>query len=243
MLQGLYAAAAGMEAQQTQLDALSNDIANVNTAGYQGERVGFHDLLYQSGGYNGLDTVATGTGSAAAMIGRSQAQGPIQPTSNPLDLAINGDGYFEAKLPDGTIGLTRNGTMQLNASGQLTTNLGMVLQPPITVPPGVKAEQLRIQPDGTVIVGSKPIGKITLGSPPAPDQMLAAGNGMYTTTAASGALRPATGTIQQGALEQSNVDVNQAMSHMVQTEQSYDMASKAISFEQQMAQIAVQVKS
>jgi flagellar basal-body rod protein FlgG len=243
MLQGLYAAAAGMEAQQTQLDALSNDIANADTPGYQQQIVGFHDLLYSSGGYNGLETVPTGAGAAAAIIGRNQSQGTIQQTGNPLDIAIQGEGYLEARQPDGTIGLTRNGALSINASGQLTTKEGMVLQPPITIPAGDAGKDVTIGRDGTVSVAGSKIGQIAIVTVPAPDQLLAAGNSMFTATAASGAIRPAAGaTIQQGALEQSNVDMAEAMTQMIQTQESYNLASKAIQFETQMGQIASTVK-
>jgi flagellar basal-body rod protein FlgG len=243
MLQGLYAAAAGMEAQQTQLDAISNDIANSDTPGYQGQEVGFRDLLYSTGGYGAEDATPVGSGAAASVIGYSQAQGGTDQTGNPLDVAINGDGYLEAKQGDGTIGLTRNGTLQVSGSGQLTTNLGMPLEPPVTLPAGTDPKDIRIATDGTVSVGATTVGKITLVTVPAPDQMIASGSGMFTPTTGSGGVRAASGaTLQQGALEQSNVDLNDAMTEMIQTEQSYDLASKAISFETQFAQIADQVK-
>jgi flagellar basal-body rod protein FlgG len=243
MLEGLYAAAAGMEAQQTQLDAVSNDIANGDTPGYQSTVVGFRDLLHSSGGYNNADTIPTGTGAAASVIGYSQAQGVISPTGQPLDVAIEGQGYLEVRQANGTIGLTRNGTLQLNARGQLTTDLGMPLQPPITVAPGTDPAKVNIGADGTVRVAGRKLGKISVVTVPAPDQMLAAAGGVFSPTAASGAIKPAAGVaLQQGSLEQSNVDLNAAMSTMVTAEQSYDLASKAISYETQMGQIAVTVK-
>ncbi|MGO9751597.1 MAG: flagellar hook-basal body protein [Solirubrobacteraceae bacterium] len=243
MLAGLYAAASGMEAQQTQMDALSNDIANADTPGYQSTVVGFSDLLSTSGGYSGADPAPTGTGAVAKLIGYSQAQGPIAPTGQPLDVAIEGQGYIEVRQANGTIGLTRNGTLQLNARGQLTTNLGMPLSPSITVPPGTSPSQLRIGSDGVVSVGGRKIGTINLVSVPAPDQMLASGGGVFSATAASGAIKRVTGTtLQQGSLEQSNVDLDEAMTTMMMAQQGYDLASKAISYEQQMGQIASTVK-
>jgi flagellar basal-body rod protein FlgG len=115
MLQGLYAAASGMEAQQNQLDAVSNDLANIDTRGYQGEIMGVEDLLYTSGGGSTGTNAATGAGSASGIIGRSGLQGSIQQTGRPLDVAIQGPGYLEVRRPDGTIGLTRNGALQTNA--------------------------------------------------------------------------------------------------------------------------------
>jgi flagellar basal-body rod protein FlgG len=243
VLEGLYAAASGMEAQQTQLDAISNDVANVDTPGYQATLVGFHDLLYNNDG-DQISTVKVGAGAGAATVGYSQLQGSLEQTGNPLDVGIQGDGYLEVRQPDGTIGLTRNGTLQVNAEGQLTTNLGMPLQPPITLPKGTDPSTIGIAADGTVSVGQTKIGKITLVTVPGPDQLMASGNSTFTPTAASGAVRPATGaTLQQGALEESNVDINDEMTEMMSAEQSYDLSSKAISFETQMAQIASTLKS
>ncbi len=180
MLQGLYAAASGMEAQQTQLDAVANDIANSDTPGYQSEEIGFRDLLFNSS-YGGVDTVSTGTGAAAQMVGFDQAAGTLVPTGNPLDVGIGGSGYLQVRQSDGTIGLTRNGTLQLNAKGELTTNLGMPLQPPITVPPGTQPSDVTISADGTVSVGSRNLGKISVVTVPAPDQMLPSGGGVFSS--------------------------------------------------------------
>src|SRR5947209_18236692 len=143
MLEGLYSAAAGMEAQQHQLEAVSNDIANVSTPGYQAAQVGFHDLLYSSGGASSGSSVATGAGAASSIVGRSQTQGALQNTGQPLDVAIIGPGFLQVRRPDGTIGLTRNGTLQLNSAGQLTNELGMAVQPPITVPRGTQPNDIK----------------------------------------------------------------------------------------------------
>ena len=243
MLEGMYAAAAGMEAQQTQLDAVAGDIANADTPGYQSVLVSFHDLLHAASSASGIDTVPTGVGAAAQVDGYSQAQGAIAQTGQPLDVALDGPGYLEVRQPDGTIGLTRNGTLQLDASGRLTTDLGMPLQPPITVPKGTSPADLRIAADGTVRASGRILGKLSLVTVPAAGQLLASGNGVFSVTAASGAVRTATGTtVQQGALEQSNVEMNQAMSTMMVAEQSYNLASKAISYETQMGQIAATLK-
>ncbi len=243
MLEGLYAAAAGMEAQQTQLDAVANDLANSDTPGYQATEIGFHDLLYGSDNVPGT-RVGVGAGAAATTIGYSQAQGPTQQTGNPLDVAIIGDAYLEVRQPDGTIGLTRNGTLQVNAAGQLTTSLGMPIEPRITLPKGTSPGAVKIAPDGVVSVGSARIGKLSLVTVPAPDQLVQAGNGVFTASVASGGIRPATGaTVQQGALEQSNVDANTELTAMLATQQSYELASKAMGFETQMAQIAATLKT
>jgi flagellar basal-body rod protein FlgG len=243
MLDGLYSAASGMAAQQEQLDALANDMSNMSTPGYQATRVGFHDLLYSSGGVSSGSTVATGAGAAAQIVGRSQVQGSIQQTNQPLDVAIIGEGYIEVRRPDGTIGLTRNGVLQTDAQGRLTTNTGMLLAPPIKIPKGVAPGDVHIGRDGTVSAGARKLGKITLVTVPAPDQLLADGDSVFSATAASGAIRRATGaTLQQGATEASNVDVADTMVGMIDAQQGYSMASRAIGFEDQMLQIANQIK-
>jgi flagellar basal-body rod protein FlgG len=243
MLQGLYAAASGMEAQQNQLDAVANDLANVDTIGYQGEIVGFQDLLYTQGGNSTGTNVATGAGSASAIIGRSDAQGSIQQTGRSLDVAIQGPGYLEVRRPDGTIGLTRNGALQTDAKGQLTNGQGMAVQPPITIPPGTDPSNVTIQGNGDVVVNGKTLGQIKLVDVPAPNGLVADGDSIFSATAASGAIRTATGsTLQQNALEASNVDMGRAMSQMMTAERSYQMSSNAVQYQDQMLQIANQIK-
>jgi flagellar basal-body rod protein FlgG len=243
MLQGLYAAASGMEAQQNQLDAVANDLANVDTTGYQGEIIGFQDLLYTQGGSSTGTNVATGAGSASGIIGRSDAQGSIQQTGRPLDVAIQGPGYIEVQRPDGTIGLTRNGALQTTAKGQLTNGQGMAVQPPITIPPGTDPSNVTIQGNGDVVVNGKTLGQIKLVDVPAPNGLVADGDSIFSATAASGAIRTATGsTLQQNALEASNVDMGRAMSQMMTAERSYQMSSNAVQYQDQMLQIANQIK-
>jgi flagellar basal-body rod protein FlgG len=243
MLQGLYAAASGMEAQQNQLDAVANDLANVDTTGYQGEIIGFQDLLYTQGGNSTGTNVATGAGSASAIIGRSGAQGSIQQTGRSLDVAIQGPGYLEVRRPDGTIGLTRNGALQTNAKGQLTNGQGMAVQPPITIPPGTDPSNVTIQGNGDVVVNGKTLGQIKLVDVPAPNGLVADGDSIFSATAASGAIRTATGsTLQQNALEASNVDMGRAMSQMMTAERSYQMSSNAVQYQDQLLQIANQIK-
>ena len=240
MLEGLYTAAAGMAAQQQRMDALSNDVANVNTAGYKRVRVGFHDLIYQrtAGG------VSTGSGAAAVQLGRGAAQGSLQKTDQPLDLAIIGDGYFQVRQAStGQNVLTRNGSFQTNAGGQLTTAEGDTLVPPIQIPKNVDPSQLTIGTDGTVTGAGRRLGQIQLVSVPAPTGLASAGNGYFTVTAASGGVRRATtATLQQGVLETSNVDLADAMVDMMDAQRSYSMASKAIHMQDQMMEIANGIK-
>jgi flagellar basal-body rod protein FlgG len=243
MLEGLYAAAAGMSAQQQQMDATANDLANVSTTGYKAERVGFQDLLYNQVNQAGTSTTA-GAGALAQVIGSNQAQGPLQQTGDPLDLAIQGEGYFQIKLPTGQTALTRDGALALDSKGNLTTSDGSLLDPPITLPAGVNAGELHIAADGTVSAGTRTIGKIALVTVPAPDHLLADGTGSFTTTAASGTARATTGaTLQQGALEGSNVDMASEMATMMSTQRNYQMASTAIQTQNQMLGIANQLVS
>jgi flagellar basal-body rod protein FlgG len=241
MLEGLYSAASGMEAQQQQFDAISNDMANVDTPGYQSTIVGFHDLLYSNGNYG--SNVATGAGSAAQVVGHDQTQGAIQQTNEPLDVAVQGQGFIEVRRFDGSTGLTRNGRLELNAKRQLTNQVGMLVQPPVTIPAGVPTNQVTIGADGTVQAAGKKVGKISLVDVPAPDGLVADGDSVFSATAASGAIRTAKGaTLQQGALEGSNVDLGDEMAKMMTAQQEYQMGSQAIQYQAQMLSIANQIK-
>ncbi len=231
-----------METAQTQLDTVSNNIANEDTPGYQAELLGFHDLLYTTDDDDPSNAIV-GAGSSAQTVGFSQTQGALQQTGNPLDLAIDGDGYFEVRQPNGTIGLTRNGTFELNSAGQITTNLGMELVPPITVPKGTSASQISIASNGTVSVGNQKIGQINIVGVTAPDKLLPQGNSVYSASTGSGPIKAIKGaTIQQGFLEQSNVDMDTEITDMETAQQAYDMGSKAITFEAQFGQIAATLK-
>jgi flagellar basal-body rod protein FlgG len=241
MLEGLYSAASGMEAQQNQFDAISNDMANLDTPGYQSTVVGFHDLLYSNGAYG--STVPTGAGSASAIVGRDQSQGAIEVTNRQLDVAIQGQGYIEVRRPDGSIGLTRNGRLELNAKRQLTNQEGMLVQPPITIPAGVSTGEVSIAANGTVQAAGKTVGKISLVDVPAPDGLVADGDSVFSATAASGAIKTAkSATLQQGALEGSNVDMGAEMAKMMTAQKEYEMSSQAVQYQSQMLSIANQIK-
>ena len=242
MFEGMYAAAAGMAGQQQQLDAIGSDLANGSTTGYKSERVGFRDLLYSQVNQAGTATTV-GAGAAAQVIGRDQAQGTIQGTENPLDLAIEGSGYFTVKRPDGSTALTRSGAFELDARGRLTTSEGDLLEPPITLPAGVSPGDVRIAANGAVTTSTgRALGKITLVTVPSPDHLLAAGAGLFTTSAASGPARAVNGgTIHQSALETSNVDVSTEMVQLLDTQRSYQLESSAIQTENQMLSIANQL--
>jgi flagellar basal-body rod protein FlgG len=243
MLQGLYAAASGMEAQQNQFNAISNDLANLNTPGYQATEVGFSDLLYSGAGSASGTTMATGTGTSSSIIGRSQTAGALDSTGNPMDVAISGDGFLQVRRNDGSIGLTRNGTLQTNAQGEITDQEGHPLVPSIKLAAGDTPADLTIDANGNVTAKGQKLGTIALVTVPAPDQLQPDGDNTMTVTAGSGAIRAATGaTIQQGALEGSNVDANSAMTDMINAQRTYQMASQAIQYQSQMLQIADEIK-
>jgi flagellar basal-body rod protein FlgG len=243
MLQGLYAAASGMEAQQTEFNAISNDLANLNTPGYQQTEVGFQDLLYSGAGSASGSSVATGTGAASSIVGRSQTEGALQTTGDPLNIAISGPGFIQVRRPDGSVGLTRNGTLQLDAQGQLTDQQGNPLVPPIQLPKGTPASQMQIAANGTVTAGGRTLGRIAVVDVPAPAQLQPDGGSLFSVTAGSGATRPASGsTIKQGALEGSNVDAATAMTDMIDAQRDYQMSSQAIQYQDQMLQIADQLR-
>ena len=241
MFEGLYSAASGMEAQQQQFDAISNDVANLDTPGYQSTIVGFHDLLYSNGSYG--STVATGAGSAAQIVGHDQSEGAVNQTGEPLDVAVQGEGFIEVRRNDGSIGLTRDGSLELNDKRQLTTQRGMLVQPPITIPTGVPTNQVTIASDGTVAVAGKKVGKISLVAVPSPNGLVADGDSVFSATAASGAIKTAKNTtLQQGALEGSNVDLGNEMAKMMTAQKEYQMGSEAVQYQEQMLTIANQIK-
>src|SRR3954470_19925006 len=147
MIEGLHSAAAGMAAQQQRLDAVANDLANANTTGYKHQRVGFRDLVYDQTGRSSAQGVRTGSGAAAVDAGRAFAQGTLQRTDRPLDVAIQGEGFLRVRLPDGRDALTRDGGLHIDGNRRLTTSTGSLVQPAITVPEGVGEDQISVGPD------------------------------------------------------------------------------------------------
>jgi flagellar basal-body rod protein FlgG len=226
MPDGLHAAAAGMAAQQAWLDALSNDIANVNTDGYRGTRVAFRDLVDEAG-------------ATADVATRSERQGALTESGEPLSLAIDGPGWFQVKTADGQVALTRAGTFRPDADGSIVTAGGAKLEPPIQLPKDVDPSQVRIRSDGVVEANGKELGKITLVDVPAPDGLVAAGEGLFRPTAASGAPAPvAGGVIRQGYLETSNVDMPTLMTDLMQAQRAYQLQSRALQMQDQLREIA-----
>ncbi len=241
MLEGLYSAAAGMAAQQEQLNAIGNDLANLSTSGYKSERVAFNDLLYNRVDIAGTES-SDGAGASARLIGRSEAEGSIQETGDPLDLAIEGPGFFQVTNAGGSVVLTRDGSFGVDASGTIVNGQGNRLTPPIKLPAGVAASELRIASDGTVSAGKRTLGQIKLVTVPSPDHLLADGSDELTPSAASGTPQPIAGRMRQGALEASNVNLAGEMAQMVSTERNYQLSSTAIQNESQMMSIANQLR-
>jgi flagellar basal-body rod protein FlgG len=241
----MYTAAAGMAAQQTRLDAVSNDLANVDTTGYKHARVAFRDLVYDSAqGYGAAKGVKIGAGSAATVLGRSVAQGPVQGTGRSLDVAVNGPGFLQVKLADGRTALTRDGNLQTDPQGRLKLHTGQLIEPPITLPAGTDPARVGIRADGTVTVDGSKLGQLRLVDVPAPGGLQGGPDNTFVATKGSGAIGPADrGTIlQQGVLEGSNVDTAQAMTDMIEAQRAFQMAGKAISTQDQILSIANGVK-
>jgi flagellar basal-body rod protein FlgG len=238
MANGIYAAAAGMAAQQVRLDAIANDLANADTFGYKSERIGFKDLLY--GAEQG---VAVGSGTGVVDAGRSDVQGALGDSGNPLSLAISGPGYFQVRRSDGTTALTRNGSFQLDAAGGLVTTSGERLVPPVRVPRGTQPSGVTVATDGTVSVAGKTLGRIRIVTVTAPSELLAIGSSDFAPTRASGAPSTARGTkILQAQEEESNVDVATSMTDMLDAQQTYTLVSRALQTQDQLAQIANGIK-
>jgi flagellar basal-body rod protein FlgG len=244
----LWVAKTGLDAQQTRMNVISNNLANVNTTGFKRDRAVFEDLLYQNirqaGGQTGADTQAAtgfqlGTGVRVLATEKIVAQGNMQTTENSLDLAIAGDGYFQIAQPDGTIAYTRDGNFNLDNAGQIVTGSGQLLQPAITVP--ANASSVTIGQDGTVSVelqaggGAQVLGQLQLARFINSAGLQAMGQNLLKETPASGAPQVGNpgadgiGVLMQGALEASNVNVVEEMVSMIETQRAYEINSKAIS--------------
>jgi flagellar basal-body rod protein FlgG len=244
MLEGLNSAAAGMAAQQQRIDAVANDLANANTVGYKHQRVGFRDLLYDQAGRSSTAGVRTGHGVAAVDAGRAFSQGSMQRTDRTLDVAIQGEGFLQVKLPDGRQALTRDGGLHIDGLRRLTTNTGAFLQPKITIPKGVSEDDISIGSDGTVLAGGRRVGRMQLVTVRSPEALTSVGDNAFVTSAASGNAVPAprASTLTQGVVEMSNVDMAESMVDMIASQRSYELTSKAITTADQMMQIANEVK-
>ncbi len=251
----LWVAKTGLDAQQTRMTVVSNNLANVNTTGFKKDRAVFQDLMYQtvrqSGGQSTQNTqlpsgLSLGTGVRVAATEKLQTQGNIVQTGNSLDVAIEGRGFLQVLQPDGTLAYTRDGTLQMDNQGQLVTSNGMAIQPAITLPSGTQT--VTIGQDGTVtaqVAGqSSPVtvGNLTLADFVNPTGLQPIGDNLFVETAASGTPTTGTpgqsglGTLQQGALESSNVNIAEELVNMIETQRAFETNSKAIASTDQMLQ-------
>lgn len=239
MLEGLYSAAAGMNAQQQRLDAIANDVANVSTAGYKRLRVGFRDLVYQEAGAGARAGVTTGNGVAVDLIGRSLAQGALRRTERSLDVSISGGGYLQVRTPDGRVALTRDGNLHAGPDGRLRTSSGATLEPPVTIPADVAESDITIAPDGAVSAAGRPAGRISIVNVGAPSGLISVGDNLFLPTAASGATAAAAGSrLEQGSLESSNVDIADSMVDMIDAQRALQLASRAVQIQDQVLEVA-----
>ena len=255
MINSLWISKTGMEAQQMQLDMISNNLANVSTNGFKKAHAVFEDLMYQNLRQVGSNTseqstlptgLQVGLGVRTVATSRTFSQGNLQQSSNNLDVAIQGNGFFQVTMPDGTTGYTRDGAFQLDNQGRLVNSNGLLVQGGITVP--ANATNLSIANNGTVtatIPGTtapQNVGTITTASFINPAGLEPKGQNIYQESIASGqpnAGNPGTdglGSLMQGFVETSNVNVVQELVTMIQTQRAYEMNSKAIQTSDQMLQ-------
>lgn len=260
MIRSLWIAKTGLDAQQTQLDVITNNLANVSTNGFKRARAIFEDLLYQTLRQPGAqssqqtqipDGLQLGLGARPISTERIHTQGPLTQTGNSLDVAIQGDGFFQVLMPDGTTAYTRAGSFQKDSTGQVVTPSGFPLQPAITIP--ANAITVTIGRDGTVsaqLSGQTTptqIGTIQLATFVNSGGLQSAGENLFMETASSGTATPNTpgtngaGLLNQAYLEGSNVNVVEELVNMIQTQRAYEMNSRAISTSDQMLQRLTQL--
>ena len=260
MFRSLQVAATGMVAQETKLDTIANNLANSNTTGYKRQDAEFEDLLYQNertaapNPQGGIGPVGTQIGSGVRVVAtsRSFAQGSLQQTSNPLDIAIEGNGFLAVQRKAGEIAFTRAGSLKVDAQGRLCTSDGLSIEPAITVPPDALA--ITIGADGQVSATTPgqraptQLGQLQIATFPNPNGLEAVGHNLYTASGASG--EPTTGvpgadgrgTILQGALEGSNVEVVNEMIGLIRTQRAYEINSKVIAAADEMLRKATDLR-
>jgi flagellar basal-body rod protein FlgG len=255
MLSSLWIAKTGLDAQQTRMDVISNNLANANTTGFKSSRASFQDLIYQNKAQPGGQTTEQTQSPSGLMLGTGVrvvgseklfTQGNITQTGNSLDVAIQGNGFLQVSMPDGTVAYTRDGSLHTDPNGQLVTANGYALDPAVTLPPNVQS--ITIGADGTVSATTAAsatavqVGTLQLADFVNPAGLQPKGDNLYLETGSSGT--PQTGqpgingmgTLLQGSLESSNVNVVEEMVNMIETQRTYEMNSKAISSTDQMLQ-------
>lgn len=259
MFSSLWIAKTGLDAQQTNLDAIANNLANASTTGFKSSTPQFQDLMYQNLGQPGAQTteqtqspsgLLMGTGVRVVANEKIFTEGAITQTGNALDVAIQGNGFLQVSMPDGTTAYTRDGSLQEDANGQLVTADGYPIEPAITIPQG--AQSITIGTDGTVSVAlagqanTQQVGVLQMANFINPAGLQSMGQNLYEETASSGT--PQTGqpgvngmgTLLQGSLESSNVNVVEAMVDMIQAQRTYEMNSKSVSAANDMLQAITQ---
>ncbi len=260
MTPSLFTASTGMIGNQMYVDTVSNNIANVNTNAFKKNRVDFQDLLYQElrpagaefvSGSTVPSGISVGMGSRPSSVAKVFKQGDFVNTGNPLDIAIEGDGFFQVSMPDGTTAYTRDGALKLNDSAQLVTGDGFAFLPNISIPDGTVSTT--IGSDGTMTAidhqgTSTNIGQLQLAMFPNPQGLKAIGRNLYIETAASGSLtvgnpgESGTGSLAQGFLELSNVQIVEEMVNLILAQRAYELNSKAIRVSDSMLQVASQLR-
>ena len=259
MLPALWVSKTGLSAQDMNLSVISNNLANVSTTGFKRDRAEFQDLLYQirrqPGGQTTQDSelpsgLQLGTGVRIVGTQKNFTSGSLQTTDQPLDMAINGRGFFQVLMPDGTVSYSRDGTFHLNSDGQVVTSNGFALEPAIVVP--AETQTFTVGEDGTVSVTTannpavQVIGNLQTADFINPTGLQAIGNNLFLETASSGAPQVGTpglnglGTVLQNTLENSNVSVVEEMVNMITTQRAYEMNSKVISTADSMLQFVNQ---
>ena len=247
MIRSLWIARTGLDAQQTQLDVISNNLANVSTNGFKRARAVFEDLLYQTLRQPGAQStqqtqissgLQIGTGAQPVATERIHTQGNLQQTGNALDLAVQGRGYFQIQLPDGTNAYTRDGSFQLDNQGQIVTASGYLLNPAVVIP--ADATSITIGKDGTVSVlqagqaTPTQVGNIQLSTFVNPGGLQSAGENLFLETASSGTATPNTpgqngaGVVNQNYVETANVNVAEELVSMIATQRAYELNSRVI---------------
>ena len=260
MMRSLWIAKTGMEAQQIQLDTISHNLANVATNGFKRSHAVFEDLIYQNLRQSGANSteqtqlptgLQVGLGVRPVATSRIYSQGNLQQTTNNLDLAIKGNGFFQIQQPDGTTAYTRDGSFQLDAAGQIVTNNGYTVLPGITVP--TNAQSVTIGSDGTVSItvpgtpAPQTLGQLQLANFVNPAGLDPKGQNLFTETASSGTPNAGApnsngmGALQQGFVETSNVNVVEELVAMIQTQRAYELNSKAVQTSDQMLQKLAQI--
>ncbi len=257
MFRSLYTAASGMMAQQLNLDNIANNLANASTAGFRRRRLQFQDLLYQNMIMPGSAATSQTTVAAGLQIGLGtrpsaseiiQTQGDFSNTGNPLDLTVEGQGFFQVRLPSGETAYTRSGAFHLDAQGNVVTSEGDPIEPSITIPSGVSS--ISIGADGTVSVtqpgqqAAQQVGSLQLALFPNPGGLNSVGKNVFLATTASGDPIVGTpggteglGTVQQGVLEQANVNVVEEFIQMIMAQRSYEANSRVVRASDEMSQL------